>query len=307
MIYNKLGRTGLDCSKLGFGTWQIGGGRWKGMSDDESIALLRKAKEVGINIFDAAVVYGQYNGKFNEKRSHSLELLGKAFPNEKRNEVIICLKIGQIDEYSHRAFYKPDRLVKQIKQALLQLNTDYIDICLIHAPTISEVKSQQALRVIQTLRALGIVKFIGYSFEDEPEHAKIAIDQDIDVLMLQYNLIDISCAEIFDIADSKGVGVLVGGPLKRGYLSGEFEKISDLPTEDDYWNWNLRYSRKKVEQTLQKVNDLKIKYGNAKTLRESAFEFINSNYGVSSIIVGHRKELEVEENLNAFLKINQCQ
>jgi aryl-alcohol dehydrogenase-like predicted oxidoreductase len=305
MVYNKLGRTGLDCSKLGFGTWQIGGGRWKGMSDDESISLLRKAKQFGINIFDAAVVYGQYRGEYNEKRSHSLELLGKAFPKEKRNEIIICLKIGQIDEYSHRAFYKPDRLVKQIRQALIQLDTDYRDICLIHAPSLSEVISQQALRVIQTLRALGLVKFIGYSFEDEPENAKIAIDQDIDVLMLQYNLIDTSCSEIFNLAERKGVGVLVGGPLKRGYLNGEFEKISDFPTEDDYWNWNLRYSRKKVEQTLQKVNDLKAKYGDAKHLREKAFDFINCNHGVSSIIVGHRKELEVEENSETFIKINK--
>lgn len=300
MIYNKLGRTGLDCSKLGFGTWQIGGGRWKGLNDSDSIELLRKANEIGVNIFDAAVVYGQYRGAFNEKRSRSLELLGKAFPKNKRNDIIICVKIGQIEEYSHRAIYRPENLVKQVKEALLQLDTDYIDICLIHAPSLSEVKDQRAISVLQTLQAIGIVKFIGYSFEDEPDHVRIALNHEIDVIMLQYNLIDDSCDEIFDLALTKGIGILVGGPLKRGYLSGEFEKIDDLPLDDDYWNWNLRYSKSKVENTLKKVVDLKRKYGSAKSLRKEAFRYIIKHKAVSSVIVGHRKENEVEENSKVF-------
>ena len=57
MLYNKLGRTGLDCSILGFGTWQIGGGRWKSLSESNSVELLRFAKERGINIFDVAAVF----------------------------------------------------------------------------------------------------------------------------------------------------------------------------------------------------------------------------------------------------------
>lgn len=303
MIYNKLGRTGLDCSRLGFGTWQLGGGRWKGLNDADSIKLLRKARELGVNIFDAAFVYGQYRGESNEKRSHSLDLLGKAFEGERRKDVIICLKIGQVDEYSHRAYYEPNNLVTQVQRALLQLNTDYIDICLIHAPTISEVKEQRAIGVAQTLQAMGIVKFVGYSFEDEVEHAKLALEQKIDVLMLQYNLIDDSCLEVFDLADSKGVGVLVGGPLKRGYLSGEFEKVDDLPKDDDYWQWNVRYSRKKVEAILNRCLELKKKIGSAKLFRKQAFKHILKNKGVNSMIVGHRNETEVIENTESIIEI----
>jgi len=304
MIYNKLGRTGLDCSKLGFGTWQIGGGRWKGLNDEDSIKLLRKAKELGINIFDAAVVYGQYRGESNEKKSRSLDLLGKAFEGESRKNVIFCLKIGQVDEYSHRAVYEPNNLVAQVQSALLQLNTDYIDICLIHAPTISEVKEQKAISVLQTLQALGIVKFVGYSFEDELEHSKLALEQKIDVLMLQYNLIDDSCLEAFEIAESRGVGVLVGGPLKRGYLSGEFDKVEDLPKDDDYWQWNVRYSRKKVEDILESCFELKNKIGDSKLFRKHAFNHILKNSGVNSMIVGHRNETEIIENSEATIEIS---
>lgn len=184
MRYTKLGRTGLDCSLLGFGTWQIGGGRWKGLEPQKSIQLLQQAIDSGINLFDAAIVYGQYRGEFDEARSHSLELIGKAFEGNRRSKVLVCLKVGQIDEYSHKADYNPFNIVEQVKRALKQLKTDYIDICLIHAPTISQIQDGRALAVIQTLQALGIARFIGYSFEAEPEHAKLALTQNIDALQM---------------------------------------------------------------------------------------------------------------------------
>ena len=296
MKFVKLGRTGLDCSQLGFGTWQIGGGRWKGLEPKESIAMLRHAADCGINIFDAAVVYGQYRGELDEQRSHSLELLGKAFEGSRRSEIIICLKLGQLDEYSHKAIYEPRNMVDQVQRAMKQLKTDYLDICLIHAPTISEIRDGRALSVVQTLQAMGVARFVGYSFEAEPEHAKLALGQEIDVMMLQYNLLDEECVEVFDTAASLGVGVLVGGPFKRGYLSGQFEKTEDLPLEDNYWAWNLRYARKKVEELLIAATQLKIQAGGAHELRKMALHHILQHQGANCAIVGHRTEVEITEN-----------
>lgn len=296
MKFVKLGHTGLDCSQLGFGTWQIGGGRWKGLEPKKSIALLRHAADCGVNIFDAAVVYGQYRGELNEQRSHSLELLGKAFEGSRRSEVIICLKLGQLDEYSHKAIYEPRNMVDQVQRAMKQLKTNYLDICLVHAPSIAEIRDGRALSVVQTLQAMGVAKFVGYSFEAELEHAKLALGQEIDVMMLQYNLLDEACVEVFDTAASLGVGVLVGGPFKRGYLSGQFEKLDDLPLEDNYWAWNLRYTKKKVEELLIAATQLKNQAGGAHELRKMALHHIIRHQGVSSAIVGHRTEGEVTEN-----------
>lgn len=304
MIYNKLGRTGLDCSKLGFGTWQIGGGRWKALSTKESVSLLQESKGLGINIFDAAYVYGQYKGDVGEFRSKSLELLRKAFPKDKRSELLICLKIGQLDEYAHTANYDPRQLTKQFMSALKQLNTDYIDICLIHAPTIDDIKRCEALAVLKTLQTLGAVRFIGYSFENEPEHANLAISQNVDVIMLQYNLIEQQCKNIFKSAGEKGIGILVGGPLKRGYLSGRYENISDLPMDDDYWKWNLKYSERKVKTILNEVRRLKKQAGSAQKLREKAFGHILKNEEANSLIVGHRSIEEVKENIATICNID---
>lgn len=303
MNYTKLGRTGLDCSRLGFGTWQIGGGRWKGLERSESVALLQHALASGVNTFDAAIVYGQYRGQLNERRSCSLELLGEAFEGARRQQAIICLKLGQVDEYSHRAIFQPRSLVDELQRALRELRTDYVDICLVHAPSLHEVREGQALAVVQTIQAMGGAKFVGYSFEAEPEHAKLALSQSIDVMMLQYNLLDQECAGVFDLASERGIGVLVGGPFKRGYLSGRFEKAGDLPEEDDYWKWNLRYTRDKVDDILAKSATLKKEAGGARELRRKALSYILRYPSVASAIVGHRTKDEVSDNVQAIDEI----
>ena len=305
MRYSKLGRTGLDCSLLGFGTWQIGGGRWKGLEREESIALLRHAAECGVNTFDAAIVYGQYRGDLNEQRSRSLELLGEAFGGSKRREVIINLKLGQVDEYSHRAVYEPRNMVEELGRALKELKTDYVDICLVHAPTIAQIRDGRALSVVQTIQAMGGARFAGYSIEAEPEHARLALAQDIDVLMLQYNLIDRECEPIFERASEQGVGIIVGGPFKRGYLTGEFTDVSDLPVSDNYWSWNLHYARAKVEGTLRRAVALRDAAGGAVQLRTHALKHIIGKPGVATVVVGHRTMHEVEENARSIEELGQ--
>lgn len=295
--YSKLGRTGMDVSRLGFGTWQIGGGRWKAMSDNDSIRLLRSAVERGINIFDVAYVYGQYRNKESVLASRSLELLGMALAEPSvLDSTFICLKIGQVDEFSHAADYSPRRLVENFKHALALLRREVVDICLIHAPSLAEVEQGRALAVVETLKSVGLAKAIGYSFENEPEHVALALRQSVDVLMLQYNLIDTECSSVLDEAARRGVGVLVGGPYKRGYLSGRYRKIEDFSVEDCYWEWNLRHNRGKVQAILEKANELLTKAGGARELRRMALSHIFNKPAVSSAIIGHREEAEVIDN-----------
>jgi aryl-alcohol dehydrogenase-like predicted oxidoreductase len=295
MKFRKLGNTGFDVSLLGFGTWQIGGARWNALSDRQSVRLLQAARDLGVNIFDASIVYGQYEGKDGRLHSRSQELLGKAFLKT-RDRVHFCVKLGQFDEYSHRSNYDPQRMVEQFHHALRALRTDYIDICLVHAPSLHEVKEGKALVVLQTLQAAGLIRAVGYSFESEPEHVYAALEQQVDVLMLQYNLIDRSCSLAIDKAKEHGVGILVGGPFKRGYLTGRYLSIEDLP-DDDYWSWNLRYNSEKVEQILSKVQQFLKEHHSPQLLRRTALKFIADRDGIGSIIVGHRSVKEILENI----------
>ncbi|MBB70939.1 MAG: hypothetical protein CMF50_00905 [Legionellales bacterium] len=307
MKYRKLGNTGYDVSTIGFGTWQLGGHRWYADSDDEQIELLRKANDLGVNIFDVATVYGQYKDENNYLQSRAQERLGIAFEN-RRDKVIYCLKLGQFDEYSHRANYEPARLVEHFTQSLRRLKTDYVDICLIHAPSLQVIHDQQAITVLQTLQAQGYIKSIGYSFEAEPEHVHAALKQQIDVIMLQYNLLDKQCAEAIELARQHGIGILVGGPFKRGYLSGKFHTINDLPTEDDYWRWNVNLNPGKVNGLLNAVNKMITEhYKTPEKLREAAIGFILKQEGAASCIVGHRSIEEVIENITSAINATQQQ
>ncbi|MEM1244373.1 MAG: aldo/keto reductase [Pseudomonadota bacterium] len=298
MLYRKLGNTGYDVSTVGFGTWQIGGGRWEVSSEEERIALLRKANDLGVNIFDVAVVYGQYKDENGYLQSKAQELLGQAF-EKKRKHVIYCVKLGQFDEFSHQHDYQAQRIVHQFQQSLRRLKTDYIDIALIHAPSIAVVKNQSAISVLQTLKALGHIKSIGYSFEAEPEHVQHTLSQKIDVIMLQYNLLDQECAESIALAREHGIGILVGGPFKRGYLTGQYKNSNDFPKDDDYWQWNITNNPGKVEHILNRVNEMLNTYGTPENLRQESLRFILSQQGSNSCIIGHRNIEEVIENINA--------
>ena len=294
--YRKLGNTGFDVSTVGFGTWQIGGGRWRQIDDLEAVHMLQSARDLGVNVYDAAVVYGQYTDQAGELRSRSRELLGKAF-RHRRDEVYICLKVGQFDEYSHRSDYDARRIVAQLNTSLSALGTDFVDICLIHAPSLQDVRDGKAIEVLKTLQALGKVRAIGYSFEAEPEHVRAALAQRVDVIMLQYNLIDTACASVITKAGDHGVGILVGGPYKRGYLTGRFNTIEDLPIDDDYWKWNLDHNPAKVVRTLEAVDACRKDSVDERSFRRKALRFVLDHPGVASAIVGHRSAAEIQENL----------
>lgn len=296
MLYRKLGNTGYDVSAIGFGTWQIGGYRWEDFGEQDSINLLTEANDLGVNIFDVAVIYGQYADDNHYLQSRSQERLGKAF-EKRRDKVIYCLKLGQFDEYSHRHDYDPKRIIEQFNQSLRRLKTDYIDVCLIHAPSINKIKDEKAITILKTLQAQGYVKAIGYSFEAEPMHVQAAIGQQIDVIMLQYNLMHQSCQHAISLAQDDGIGILVGGPYNRGYLTGRYQKLSDLPLTDDYWDWNTKLNPYKVEQNLQQINTLLSTYGSPEALRKKSLEFILDEPGVNSCVVGHRHINEVIENI----------
>jgi len=197
--------------------------------------------------------------------------------------------------------------VEQFKQSLRRLQTNYADITLIHAPSLQAVRDGRAISVLQTLRALGLTKAIGYSFENEPGHVEEAIKQEIDVIMLQYNLIDTECGSVIKKAEDHGIGILVGGPFKRGYLTGKFKTIENLPLEDNYWEWNINYNLGKVNKILNQVKLFLQKFSSPKKLREIALQYILMESGACSAIVGHRFITEVEENINSVsdIKVNK--
>ena len=296
MLFRKLGHTGLDVSVIACGSWQLGGMRWKGLSDQETVALLHASRERGINLFDVSTAYGQYEDANSCYHSRSQELIGKAFEH-KRHEVVINLKLGHLDEYTHRRDFSPNYIIRSFKQSMKRLRTEYADICLIHAPSIVDIENEQAIRILQTLREMGYVGAVGYSLENEPEHLMAALKQDIDVIELQYNLISSECDEAIEQARRHGVGIMASGIYKRGILTGQFGNVGTLPLEDEYWKYNRALCEGKLIGFLEESEKLKSYYGNPKNLRKAAIGFALSHPGVNTAVMGHRSVAELDENI----------
>lgn len=156
MKYRDFGATGIKVSEIGFGCWQIGGngrGNSYGPTDDKaSSEALLKALDLGINFFDTADVYGF---------GHSEEILGKTFRG-KRDRVILATKVGA-DFYQGQGFqtFTPDYVRFALEKSLKRLQTEYIDVYLLHNPPLKLIGKEETFEILKDLKKEGKIRTFG--------------------------------------------------------------------------------------------------------------------------------------------------
>ncbi|MBI4553905.1 MAG: aldo/keto reductase [Candidatus Latescibacteria bacterium] len=217
----RWGNTGLSIPVIPFGT-QGFGNNFGPVSDEQAIALIRRAVDLGVNHFDCARCYGD-----------SMRKLGLAITQGvvKRDEVIIsgrlcCHSAAQWGGYGKgEADYSAERAIADVQDQLARLGTDYFDAMLIHDPTAIEptLAPDGCLDGLKRLKADGLVRSVGYGMNPHPFHLKAIAEGDIDVLLTfnDYNLFRQTAAdEVLPAAANKSLGVLNGWSIKRGLLTG---------------------------------------------------------------------------------------
>ncbi len=229
--YRPCGSSGLRLSVIGLGCWSFGGGQYWGQQDQKDVDdVVRAAVECGINYFDTAEAY-------NEGRSESS--LGVALQGLRREDVVLGSKITPANCY-------PGLLEKHCDESLQRLQTDYLDVYMLHWPihahsikhfsqdpkVISNPPDvQQTFEILSRLKQSGKVRHIGISnFSrnrinvDIPASVSVAVDQ------LPYNLL---CRAIeFDTMPccaAKGIGIIGYMTLLQGILAGAYPKLADVP------------------------------------------------------------------------------
>ena len=149
MKYRKLGKTDLDLSEVGFGVWTVSTGWWGKLEERDSIALLSRAFDLGINFFDTADTYAEGYGE---------EILVKALGGHRR-DMVIGTKFGY-DFYSNETRtghserpqdFSPKFVRYACEQSLRRLNTDYIDLYQIHNPRMSAIESDDLFETLENL------------------------------------------------------------------------------------------------------------------------------------------------------------
>jgi aryl-alcohol dehydrogenase-like predicted oxidoreductase len=298
MQYRELGRTGIKVSVIGFGAWAIGGASeasgtplgWGRTSDDESLAAIRRARDLGVTFFDTADSYG-----FGRSES----LLGIVL-SRTRQEVVLATKVGVVRSSSGelKKDFSRQHIFHAVDGSLKRLRTDYIDVYQIHNPTIDELRRDEIQEAMEMLQDAGKVRFWGVSISTPEEGLEIVQRGWGHVLQVLYNVLNQAPArELFPAAKGKGYGIIARVPLASGLLTGKFRPDAVFPADDIRQNFLMA---RRLEEVLGRVDEVKsIIGGTARTLTEGALRFVVADDAVSTTIPGARNARQVEMNAGA--------
>lgn len=298
MHYRKLGNTGLTVSEIGFGGWAIGGPAdaagtplgWGRSNDDESIAAIRRARELGVTFFDTADSYG-----FGRSES----LLGIVL-SRTRHDVVIATKVGVARDRDGKVTkdFSQSHLLHAVDGSLKRLRTDYIDLYQLHNPTLTELRRDELHETMDRLQEAGKIRFWGVSITTPEEGIEIIEKGWGYALQVLYNVLNQSPAKkLFPLAQEKGYGIIARVPLASGLLSGKFRADTHFAEDDVRQNF---LTPKRLEEVMPRVDEAKsIIGGTARHLAEGALRFVLAHEAVSTTIPGMRNIRQVEMNVAA--------
>lgn len=297
MRYRVLGRTGFLVSEIGYGAWGIGGSMWIGARDEESLAALRRAFELGVNFVDTALAYGD---------GHSEELVGRAV-REHGGRIYVATKVPP-KNYLWPArpgigieqVFPYDYIIRSTEQSLRNLKLETIDLQQLHVWNPEWIDRDDWRRAADDLKLSGKIRAFGISINDhEPDSALEVLKTGlIDAVQVIYNIFDQSPEEnLFPLCLALNVGVLARVPLDEGGLTGAITPETKFPPGD----WREHYFRgDRKRQVAERVAALRRDLeGVEGTLAEIALRFCLSHTAVSSVIPGMRRRQTVESSCRA--------
>jgi aryl-alcohol dehydrogenase-like predicted oxidoreductase len=237
-----LGRSGLEITTLGFGSWAVGGGGWAygwGAQDDaESLATMRHALELGINWIDTAAVYGL---------GHSEEVVGRLLrdiPRERRPYVFTkCGLVWNDADRMHepRRILAPDSIRRECEASLRRLGVERIDLYQFHWPDEGGTRVEDSWAVMVQLIQEGKVRAIGVSNFDVNLLARCEAIRHIDSLQPPFSLINRAAGDKqIPWSASHGTAVICYSPMQSGLLTESFtvDRVASLAADD----WRRRAS-----------------------------------------------------------------
>jgi aryl-alcohol dehydrogenase-like predicted oxidoreductase len=301
MEYRAFGKTGIQISAMGFGCWEIGGG-YGSIEETEFIKAINRALDLGINSFDTAEAYG-----FGASEKSLAKALGG-----RRKEAVITTKfgVGYPDAAPSYRDSSRKRVTESIEKSLKALNTDYVDVYLIHWPD-RAIPFDEPMRALDDLVKQGKVRAVGLSNFKLDEIKTCAKTRAIDVVQYCWNMFDRRMQkEIFPYCRENNIGVMAYGSLAYGMLTGTFNEEMAFDKSDwrskrgQLLNINLfqhLFDSEHFLKNLRAVEELKAmakRYG--KSLPQFALRWTTSNPIVSTALVGCRSPKEVDDNVGAL-------
>lgn len=310
MTHKKIGKSNLSISRLGIGCWSFGGGEYWGEQNQSDVEnVVRTALEHGANFFDTARMYNA--GK-------SEESLGKALKGV-RDQAVICSKVAPANAY-------PDTLRSECEATLKALQTDYVDIYMLHWPintlgvrhftSDSNVISapptaQEAFETLAALQKEGKIREIAVSnFGPQQMEEALQYCPSLAANEVTYNIVSRAAeAEIVPFCQTHDIGVIGSMTIMQGLLSGKYHRPEDVPPHQAHSRHfaqerggvHSRHYEPGAEKEIFEVLD-RLRLIAAETemsLSQIAIRWVLAKDWMSSCLIGSRNEKQLLENLAA--------
>jgi aryl-alcohol dehydrogenase-like predicted oxidoreductase len=281
MKLRPFGSTGIHVSEIGLGAWQLANPDW-GIDDrQEALRIVQKSLEAGCNFFDTAPGYGG---------GRSEELLGEGLKSV-REDVVICTKFGHsadgVTDFGTGAI-RPS-----IQASLRRLQTEYLDIVLLHNPPREMMDGRSAAQYeeFEKLKAEGLIREYGVSL-DWREEVNLVVDTTRSkALEVFFNALYQEPLPAFQKAYDRGVGIIVKVPLDSGWLSGRYRK------GHSFGDIRKRWPPEVVARRSELVERFAALIPEGTSMAHAALQFILAHRQVSTVIAGAKT---VEQALDNF-------
>ena len=297
MQYRELGRTGWRISSVSFGAWAIGG-TWGEVDDDESMAALHSALDLGVNFFDTADVYGD---------GRSERLLGR-LRAERSEPFYVATKAGRRLQPHVAEGYTGDNLVAFVERSLGHLRVEAIDLLQLHCPPTPVYYMPEVFEALDRLVQAGKVRHYGVSVEKLEEALKAIEYPGVQTVQIVYNVFRQRPAELlFEQALRRQVGIIARLPLSSGLLSGRLSRDSRFDANDHrqanrtgaWFDRGETFSGLDYEVGLRAVEALRPLVPPGQTLAQFALRWILSSPAIACAIPGGRRPAQIAENMRA--------
>lgn len=293
MQMTTLGRSGLRVSRVAYGTWQFGGD-WGAFDEGRAIATIRRAHELGVNLFDTAQAYGF---------GTSERLLGRALEDvlrEERDRVVIATKGGlRLQDGALLRDSSPDWLRRGVESSLEALGIDHIDLYQVHWPDPATPFARTA-EALQAMVDEGLVRHVGTSNYDVAQLRAFAEVRPVETIQPAYHLFRREIEEdVLPYALAEDIGVLVYGALAHGMLGVPMDRATTFPAGD--WRSVSRDFRgESFARNLEVVAALRgLARERGCSLAQLAVAWTLAHPAVHVTIVGARRIEHLEESVAA--------